>query len=159
MPPSNRTLIGLGILSAAMGGIPILTGLGVLTPEVGGSDPAPSWVALLAGLMFVLAGMAVILKGATGAGECAGGLPRGVPRLLRFAYELIVLAIAGSLAMIASWVAFGPGERHFSTFTNFGGFAVGAEFGRAFFGFGATLAWFIAAALLLHSARQWFSRL
>ena len=50
------------------------------------------------------------------------------------------------------------GERHFSTFTNFGGFAVGAEFGRAAFGLGAMFAWCIAAALLLHSVRQWFSR-
>jgi len=158
MPPSKRMLIGLGLLSTGMGVIPLLTGLGFIAAGSGGSDSSPPWVALLSGLLFVFAGMAVMLKALTRAGESPGGLPSGAPRSLCFVYDLLVLAIAGSLAAIASWVAFGSGERHFSGFTNFGGFTVDTSFGRTMFGIGAVLTWFLTAALLLDSARRWFSR-
>ena len=156
MPTSKKLLIGLGLLSVGMGTVPFLTGLGLVASGTGASGASPRWVAVLAGLLFAFAGMAVILKALTGAGDLPGSRPSGARRSLRFAYDLIILAMAGSLAAIASWVAFGEAGDIFPDRTNFG--ASVADAGRTMFGFGAMLTWFVAGVLLLYSVRRWFSR-
>ena len=44
-----------------------------------------------------------------------GDLPADAPLWLRALYYAMGLAVVGTLAAIGTWVAFGPGERTFST--------------------------------------------
>lgn len=144
---------------SAIGVIPILMALGVIVPDRPTGDPAPAWIPGLAGLLFVVGGIVVVTKTLVGgAAGSDGDLPRTAPRWLRAVYDLMVLMIPASLAAIASWIAFGPGRRHFSgSATFFGNFAVGETVGRVVFGFGAALTWFILVAFGVRAVRRWFS--
>ncbi|MDX8404049.1 MAG: hypothetical protein R8K54_06540 [Mariprofundaceae bacterium] len=89
---------------------------------------APRWVVAVCGMMFVFAGLIIPASQSYSGGE---------PSLwVRF----VGLLIIGCFALVFSWIAFGPGEREFSTSIN--GFIVegsGEVFGRAVFGFFAVL--------------------
>jgi hypothetical protein len=134
-PQSSATsTIVCGLLAAAVGLFIIVGGL--LKHGLNAVDGEPAWIGILCGLIFVLGGGAVVVQtvindGATPEGE----LPAGTPRWLRFGYQLICLTIVVSLGAIASWVAFGPGERQFSG----SGAFLGPTTERAAFGFGAAL--------------------
>jgi hypothetical protein len=68
------------------------------------------------------------------------------------------LAIAVTLATIASWVAFGSGERHFSMSVSLPFIAAGKAgsdtLGRWVFGFVAVLTWIVIAGTLISVARK-----
>jgi len=66
---------------------------------------APRWVVAASGLTFFLAGVAMMVMPGASAGA------RGQVSWLGF---LLVFGILGSMAAIANWIAFGPGERQFS---------------------------------------------
>jgi len=148
---SSKTTIAAGLLSVAIGLVPILIATGVIAPERGHAAPSPGWLAILTGLLFVIGGLAVVVQGAcTGQGRPHHDLPASAPRWLRAVYHLMILAVIASLAAIVTWVAVGPGERHFGGSVAF----LGETFGRVIFGIGAALSWLIAIAVAVSLARR-----
>ena len=93
----------VGALVALAGVMLILAALDVPPFDQANSD-APRWVAMLAGGLFVLAGVVVWTQGSPGA-QAAG-------------YVIVI-----GLAAIANWVAFGPGTRACASTLSFFGFA------------------------------------
>jgi hypothetical protein len=125
MSPAGRILFGL--LFVACGIIPALSAFDV-GPFRSSDINGPPWIGLAAGGAFIAAGIAVMLSDRLRNGSAAHGL-----------FALIL----GSLAMIANWVAFGPGPRactagfaglYFETGSLAGGIAC-----RGAFGIGAIL--------------------
>jgi hypothetical protein len=124
-----------------LGSIFILAGLWIILIglEILPVDPskvhAPLWVIFCAGLVFALCGTAVI-----------NGYAFSSSNVL--ISDLVGLSIVGLMLVINGWVAFGPGERHFTAGRNssFGaGIPVSSGQGRFFFGIGFVflLAFFI----------------
>ena len=112
---------------------------------------APRWVVGAAGLVFAMAGIAM----ATARPEHSAPGARATLRTF-----LPVLGIVGGMAAIANWVAFGPGERHFSggisiPFVSFA-FRSSEWTGRAAFGIGAVMLDCIVVILLYTSVRDLF---
>ena len=70
----------------------------------------------------------------------------------------IGLAIFVCFGLIASWVAFGPGGRHFSGTIIFGDAAANAAIGRTVFGLGAVIVWLATAAFAAFGFRKFFDR-
>jgi hypothetical protein len=138
---SATSTIVCGLIAAAIGLFVIVGGL-----AKHGLDPVdgePAWLGILCGLIFVLGGGAVVIQTVINDGKTPEGeLPASTPGWLRAAYQLICVTIVVSMGALASWVAFGPGERQFS---GNGGF-LGPSVGRAAFGFGAALIWITLAA-------------
>ena len=108
----------MGVTFIAAGIVPILFGLGVMTPPPTPSDgpPTPGWVGIAAGLMFVLAGLDVILDYAIADGVGPDNdLKPGTPLTIRGLNLLFGMSIVGLLTAISAWVAFGAGPRSFSS--------------------------------------------
>ena len=156
----NKTTIAVGLLTVALGLMPVLAMAGLLPRAQNSAESAPSWVGLLIGLAFVCAGLLVVMRELAGIGNDARALMvQNLPWPLHAACDLLVGVIIFSMAAIFTWVAFGPGPRHFSvsvgmlfwTRTSGGGDAVG----RAAFGFGAVLFWLFAVAFVRDAARRW----
>jgi hypothetical protein len=101
-------------LSAAVGAYFLAVGLG-LFPIPGGPSNlhGPLWLLACAGLAFFLAGIAIAFQ-TLGQANAAGDLPAAAPRWMRALQYLIGLAIFCYFGAIATWIAFGPGERQFS---------------------------------------------
>jgi hypothetical protein len=64
------------------------------------------------------------------------------------------LAIFVCMAAIASWVAFGPGERTFTASGSFGDGSVGETTGRVMFGVGAVVMWLCTLVIAIDGARR-----
>lgn len=103
----------IGGLFVVMGIFPLLAALGVI-PSDADSWHAPCWLGALAGLLFVIVGLYFTVK------PLAQHLS---PRAQRRIDGLFPLFIVTVLAILADWVAFGPGERSFTI-------ATGNQFGR-----------------------------
>lgn len=158
LSPGGRLFFG-GIVMLA--GLPTtLIGLGILQPTPK-SLHAPLWVALCAGLAFMLAGATIALGAVSKDIEADGSLPKTAPLPLRIVHYLMGLGIVMALALLGSWVAFGPGERNFkSTISFLGGshsFASGETIGRAMFGIGAVLCWLFLIAVARQGWRKLFA--
>jgi hypothetical protein len=82
----------------------------------------------------------VTLQALGGASPTTGELPSGAPFWMRAAQSGLGLGASALLAVIGSWVAFGPGERAFSV-TGFISGPANEVLGRTVFGFGAVIAW------------------
>jgi hypothetical protein len=155
----NKTIIAVGVLTIALGVIPLLAMSGVLPRGNPPTDPAPAWMGWLIGATFVGAGLIVVMRGASGSiGDSSGALPASAPRLLRAANDLLSVGIVWSLAVLITWVAFGPGPRHFSV--TGGGLSVltsgsGDTIGRVAFGIGSIMCWCVAAAVTAMTVRRW----
>jgi hypothetical protein len=80
------------------------------------------------------------------------------PRWLRILQYLMGLSVIAALAVTGSWVAFGPGGRHF-TMSGFG-VSGGTDdiFGRIMFGFGTILTWGLFVLIALRGAKQFRRR-
>jgi len=74
---------------------------------------SPLWVLLCARAVFFFASAALVIQ-SFGASTATGELPADAPRWLRILQYVIAVAIFGCFGAIASWIAFGPGERQFS---------------------------------------------
>jgi len=131
-----------------------------LLPVPGGPSNlhGPHWLLLCAGVAFFLAGVAIAIQTAGHANVTTGDLPAGAPRWMGVAQYLISLTIFVCFGLIASWVAFGPGERHFSGTFEFAGPAANAAVGRAAFGVGAVIIWLCTAAVAAFGFRNFFDR-
>jgi hypothetical protein len=155
---SSTINILLGIVCIAIGAIPLLMSLGIIPHRPVSSDTEPLWTDWLIGLVFASAGILVIIRGITGSADDASGvLPANAPRLLRGVYDLLLVVIVCALALVFTWIAFGPGPRHFSV--SFGGLwmptsGVGDTMGRVAFGFGAVLIWCILGAIVFVKLRR-----
>jgi len=151
MQSSPRTTIFLGLVTAGIGLFYVLYAAGVFGPVAQHGNDEPSWLGMVFGAIFLLGGSAAVIKAVTAPGNLqASGLPTGTPRWLRSIYFAMVLAIVGLLGVIASWVAFGPGERHF---TGSGSF-LGETGGRTVFGIGAVLIWMVVLGMLVGALRR-----
>lgn len=165
MSRADSIKVGLGVLTAAIGTIPLLAARGILPSRPPAPGDAPAWIGAAIGLAFFLAGISVIVRVFVGADDSSADLPTTAPRAVRAIYGLVGTAIALLLAVLLSWVAFGPGERSFSVSGGAGGMAIamgvshGSELiGRIAFGFGACLAWIIIGGMTLYKMRRWLSR-
>lgn len=144
-----REMLWIGALFAAIGLYFILVGTGVL-PIPGGPRNlhGPLWLVLCAGLAFFLGGAAAMMQG-FGRANASGELPADAPRWMRVVQYFFGVAIFVCFAAMGSWMAFGPGMRHFS-----GTFAWGETIGRAAFGLGAIITWLCTAAYAVSGARK-----
>jgi len=154
-PLSPRAAVALGLVIGAMGGLLLLLAVGVI-PGGGASLEAPRWVVACAGLMFVLAGAAMIVGYAVAGGVGPDGdLRAGTPRGVRVTQYLLGLGSIGALAAIATWVAFGPGPRAFTVTLPLVGRGPGDEtVGRAVFGIGAVLMWVFLLVFVVVSVQR-----
>lgn len=151
--PSIGGLV-LGVACSLVGVVVVLVALGRFgAPPLAAGTPA--WIGVLGGVVFVLGGLALLLGYTLGDGVTADGdLPPGTPFAVRLVQYLLGLGITTSLALIASWVAFGPGPRKFHGSGAVDGLAIGETFGRAVFGLGAVLVWLFVAALSVGGLRR-----
>jgi hypothetical protein len=156
-PASPRATFLCGLAAIGVGLFLILFGLGVIPVKPRAGD-APLWIAVVAGLAFMLAGIAVAVGAIHGVSE-TGELPEGTSRWKRLLQYLIGVIIAGALASIGSWVAFGPGPR------SFGGTGMellspeaNALTGRIVFGIGAALSWLITIVMAISGVRKLFGK-
>ena len=79
--------------------------------------------------------------------QCNGRDCRQMRRAwLRLVQYLIAVAIFCCFGAIASWIAFGPGERQFSGTVVTGNTTIDAAIGRTAFGVGAVIIWLCTAA-------------
>lgn len=105
----------MGTLFVACGVVPLLIGVGVLTPAPSADTP-PGWVPAAVGAMFILAGIAIVLDYGIARGlEPDGDFPPGTPLPIRAGNLLLGLAIVGLMTSVFAWVAFGSGPRSFSS--------------------------------------------
>jgi amino acid transporter len=155
----NKTTVAIGVLALLVGCVPLLAVLGILPHGQEPADPAPAWMGWVIGAVFVGAGFLVIMRGVWGgADETSGDLPAGAPRALRMVNDAIGVATVCGLAALFSWVAFGPGPRHFSVDLDglwMRGFGGSDTIGRIAFGFGAILFWCVTGAFALVIVRRW----
>jgi len=98
MPKSRWAGIVLALLFAAAGLYPMIVALGIV-PEWEEKMNAPAWVVFLAGSLFFIAGMWLLLQ--ILAREDVAKTPGSV----------VGIAIFVGLAAIGNWVAFGGGDR------------------------------------------------
>jgi hypothetical protein len=103
---------------------------------------APRWVLGVCGGMFALTGLAIFyyaVVNALGRGPGSETDENAFPVV----GWLLGLVISGGLAVVASWVAFGPGERTFTGSVGVGGIGAGGpaseSAGRWVFGIGAVM--------------------
>ncbi len=137
------------------GGLIIMVALGILpvSPE---SVHAPMWVIGFAGGAFFLGGLAVILNGFRELGL-------GDHLLVRLVYGLIIGGLLLGLLVPFHWVAFGSGERQFSSsisipFLSVSGPASDLS-GRLAFGCMAVLADIVILFVVGRAVwRRWFSQ-
>lgn len=154
-PLSPRAAVVLGLVIGGMGVLVVLRAAEVI-PGGAVRLEAPRWVVAGAGVAFVWAGAALIVGYAVAGGVGPDGdLPAGTPRWVRVTQSLLGLGIVGSLASIATWIAFGPGPRAFTVTLPFVGRGPGDEtVGRAVFGTGAVLMWVFLAVFAIISVRR-----
>ena len=110
---SRKGAAAMGAAFIAAGIFPMLIAAGIVKPSDG---DAPGWVAAAAGLMFISAGLAVVLDFAVADGVGPDGdFKPGTPNSIRAANLVLGLAIVGLMASVTGWIAFGPGPRHFTS--------------------------------------------
>jgi hypothetical protein len=154
-PGPNKNLLAIGAVVAGGGLYFVLVGLSALPPP--SRTNAPGWVVMCCGLAFAAAGFAVLVRGWLGVPDSEGDLPQDAPVALKAIYSFSGVGAAAALALVGSWVAFGPGERHFSMSGPIVG-PVGDALGRAIFGIGAVLTWIAVALFARAAARKVFGK-
>jgi hypothetical protein len=146
MPQSRWVMAVIGLLVVAAGLFPMLDALGVFAGSESRMN-APRWVVLMAGGLFFIAGMYVILISAVGEKMAMG-------------FGVVVgLAIFLGLSAIVHWIAFGSGDR---SDCSGGVSALGVSISggvpdlecRAAFGYGALL----LDAILLRGTAWWIAQ-
>ena len=140
IPPVVKWLFGPLLLAAGALGLAVAFGLIRLEPS---RTHAPLWIVGAIGVSFAAMGLVLLLDGVEAFKRIRGWL----------AFVFLV-----SFAAVFNWVAFGPGERHFTTRTSVGSGAIGVTSvaeggelgGRIAFGvFAVLLDLLIASPLIL----------
>ena len=165
MPPNSRNgssqterwIIGavftlLGLFVCALG-----AGLIKLDPS---ALHAPLWVLFAVGLTFAMAGIMVVLDAIAPERRAPDSQPQSL--WLGAARYILLLVIVGSFALVGTWVAFGPGERNFTSDIALPGLEISGtandRIGRLVFGAGAILTWIFFIACAIDGARKLSSR-
>jgi hypothetical protein len=149
-PATPKQKIFIGVAVGLIGVYFLLVGLSAL--PLPSKLNGPIWMVLCIGLVFFLAGIAVIIQG-IGHGNDRGELPAGAPEWMRALQYTIVGVMFAAFAMIASWIAFGPGDRSFSGSVPLWG-SIGAFIGRAAFGFSAIILWLCTLGFVIAGMRR-----
>jgi|SRR5215472_3874560 len=153
MQSSPKSNIAYGLLAAGIGLFYVLYSLGIFGPVAHRNGDAPGWLGLAAGLIFLLGGLAVAIQ--TLAKRSSGdGAMVAAPPWLKLINHVMAFTIVGLLAVVASWVAFGPGQRHFTG----SGSVFGETGGRIMFGAGAVIVWIVLLAMAISAMRRLFGR-
>jgi hypothetical protein len=140
----------LALLTMGIGGFTMLRSLGAFGPVAGTAD-GPIWLGVAFGFVFVAGGSSVIIKAIYGDLDSqSGDAPVGAPAAVRLLYNAFGLGIVVGLGALFTWVAFGPGERHFTGPDAY----LGPWVGRAVFGLGAAMAWLFLGLTI----RWWLKR-
>jgi hypothetical protein len=146
----------LALVCLAAGAVPVLGGLGVLPIRL--ENGTPGWVAVAAGSMFLLAGGAFVVDALAGGTTVSGELPPGTSAALRTAQSSFAFGIVVLFAVVTSWIAFGKGERHFTTTLSlpfmWRQHASSDTSGRWAFGAAAVLLWTVVIAICLKVLRR-----
>src|SRR5580704_2681257 len=153
---SPRMAILVGLLFIAMGlAVTPLVGELVAPGWHPTTDGAPLLVQYSIGLIFVLAGFAIIVDYGVGHADANGNLPADAPLWLYVTQQLLVLGIVGSMGALFSWISIGSGPREFTMSTPVGTSPLGnSVIGRIAFGIGAVLFWIIFVAIAVIAARR-----
>jgi hypothetical protein len=147
-----RTIIYLivALPTAAIGGFMMLRSLGAFGP-IATSSEAPAWLGVLMGFVFFAGATSVVVKLIYGPETMEqSGLPADAPLVARLFYNGLGFSIVAGLGAMFGWIAFGPGERHFSG----SGAFLGTIAGRAMFGLVAAM----AVLMLVLMGVRWFKR-
>ncbi len=152
---TDRSLIAIGILTAAGGLYFALVGIEAVPPP--SRINGPIWLALFVGVVFLATGISVIVRGLSGADDRSGDLPDDAPAWMKTVYWLDSVIATAGLAAIGTWVAFGGGTRHFSMAGPIAG-PLGEGIGRTVFGLGAIITWLIVLAFARAGAKKIFGK-
>lgn len=156
-----RGAVALGLVCIAAAAMPILGGLGLISVKP--TPGTPGWVGVGAGLMFLFAGVTLLADAAAGGIGPDGQLPSNAPAGFHVVQSMMGLGIVALMAAISSWIAFGAGERHFSTTISipFVAWRLGSAdtLGRWAFGIAAVLLWCAIAVAVWVSLRRLVSRI
>ena len=150
-----------GLVCLACGIPPILGALGLIpfSPEPG----TPIWIAIAAGMVFVLAGAMLLVDAAAGGTTDDGTLPATASPILHHLQTLIVLAIIVVMGTILTWISVGPGERHFNTTISLPFLTYRPKSselpGRIAFGIAAALIWIVMLVGVVTATRKHIGRL
>jgi hypothetical protein len=157
---TRRSAVLLGLLCVVCGVPPVLISLGVIPGHL---DPGvPAWMGVAAGSAFLFAAVLLFADAVAGETNPDGSLPATAPAFVRFVQNAAGLGIVGLMGAMATWIAFGKGERHFSATVSLPFIAYHPQHpdlpGRIAFGIGAVLIWIVViagtvAALKKHLAR------
>jgi hypothetical protein len=151
---SPKEAIAWGLLMVAIGVFAALSTAGLVLPSAKQAADAPPWIGFCVGAVFAFGGLALIVGYAVAGGATPDGdLPSGTPQWIRLTQMMLGLGIVGSMGAIASWIAFGPGPRQFSSNIPL---LAGEKFGRTAFGVGAVLIWVFFVVLAGSSLRRLF---
>jgi hypothetical protein len=158
LSPKGSLIVGL--IFGAFGVVITLGGLGVLHLTPSEDGPTPPWVLVCVGLMFAFMGVSFIIGSVAGVSGPDGDYPAGTSFSVRLVQYFLGLGIVGSMTAVFTWIAFGPGERHFSTtvalpFTMHRGAASDTS-GRVWFGVAAVLLWMFLLGVGVSGARRLF---
>ena len=119
------------------------------------ADAPPLLVQYSFGIIFVLAGFAIIIGYGVGRVDANGNLPANAPLWLYVTQQLLVLGIVGTMGALFSWVSIGSGPRAFTMSTPIGTSPVANTLiGRIAFGIGAILFWIFFVAVAVIAARR-----
>lgn len=140
----------LALPMVAIGGFMMLRSLGAFGAITTTAD-APAWLGVLMGFVFFAGGTSVVIKMFYGPEAMAQSeLPAEASLPVRFIYNGLGVGIVSGLGALFGWIAFGPGDRHFSG----SGAFLGATVGRVMFGLAATLALLMLVLMVV----RWFKR-
>ena len=151
-----RGAVLAALVCIACGVLPILGGFGVIPIHL--ENGTPGCVAIAAGSTFLLAAGALLVDAAAGGIGPTGNLPPDTPGALRNVQNLCGFGIVVLFALITSWIAFGKGERHFSTTLALpfmlARHASGDASGRWAFGIVAVVLWIVVIAVCANVLRR-----
>lgn len=157
-PASPKQMLFFGAVAGAAGVYFLLVGGGLLPVPGGPSNlHGPLWILLCVGLVFSLAGAALLTQ-VIGHADASGDLPADAPDWMRVIHYLMGVAIFASFAVIGSWVAFGSGERNFSGSFLFFDAQTNTAIGRTVFGIGAIITWLGTIGFAVFGARKLLGR-
>jgi hypothetical protein len=145
-------LIAVGLIVGAGGLYLALAGIGLVAPP--GPVHAPGFIIVCAGLAFFGGGGTVAIRGLAGGGDRQAELPADTPRIMVALSACCGIAAFAPLAIIATWVAVGAGERAFSGSGAMLFGPLSETAGRIVFGIGALIAWLALAGFIRACAKK-----
>ena len=154
LTPRGAALLAVVCVACAV--FPILGGLRIIPVRL--ADGVPGWIVVAAGSTFLLAAGALAVDALAGGIGPDGDIPANAPSSLRTAQGLCGFGIVVLFAVITSWIAFGPGERHFSIAISLPLAWIrarsGDTAGRWAFGTAAVMLWLVVILTCVNTLRR-----